>query len=228
MQTAKNAGRTIAALLLLQMPSAAIVNFVLFKSLFGPPGYLETASPNALEISFGVVLGFVMQSLAIGIALAALPVFRQYSQAMAFGLLALATVDMSVAMVEYIHVLSMVSLSQAYANTGAVNGELFKILGPAVASMRNWAHFTGLIIAGSVAFLLYGTLFRFALVPRVLAGFGMIAALLQMTSVGMPLFGHSVVFPMLAPLGLAHLALALWLIFKGLADHQPVAPDHRA
>lgn len=228
MQTAKNAGRTIAALLLLQMPSAAVVNFVLFKSLFGPPGYLETAWPNALEISFGVVLGIVMQSLAIGIALAALPVFRQYSQAMAFGLLALATVGMSVAMVEYIHVLSMVSLSQAYANTGAANGELFKTLGPAVASMRNWAHFTGLIIAGSVAFLLYGTLFRFALVPRVLAGFGMIAALLQMTSVGMPLFGHSVVFPMLAPLGLAHLALALWLIFKGLADRQPIAPELRA
>jgi hypothetical protein len=62
----------------------------------------------------------------------------------------------------------------------------------------------------------------------VLAGFGMIAAVLQMTSVGMPLFGHPVVFPMLAPLGLVHLALALWLIFKGLADATPAAAEVRA
>lgn len=227
MQTPKNAGRTIAVLLLLQMPSAAIVNFVLFKSLFGPPGYLETASAHPLEISLGVVLGLAMQTFGIGIALAALPVFRKYSEAMAFGLLALAAVGMSIAVVEYIHVLSMLSLSQAYANAGGANTELFKMLGPSVASMRNWAHFTGLIIAGSVAFLLYSTLFRFALVPRLLAGFGMIAALLQMTSVGMPLFGHSVVFPMLAPLGLAHLALAIWLLFKGLPDREAVAPERR-
>ena len=204
------------------------VNFVLFKSLFGPPGYLETASAHQLEISLGVLLGLVMQSLGVGIALAALPVFRRYSEAMAFGLLALAIVVMSVAVVEYIHVLSMLSFSQAYANAGGANAELFKTIGPEVASMRNWAHFTGLIMAGSVAFLLYATLFRFALVPRVLAGFGMIAAVLQMTSVGMPLFGHPVVFPMLAPLGLVHLALALWLIFKGLADATPAAAEVRA
>ena len=228
MQTPKNAGRTIAALLLLQMPSAAVVNFVLFKSLFGPPGYLESASAHSLEISLGVVLGLVMQALGAGIALAALPVFRRYSEAMAFGLLALAAVGMSIGVVEYIHVRSMLSLSQVYASAGGANAELFKLLGPAVASMRNWAHFTGLIIAGSVAFLLYGTLFRFALVPRLLAAFGMIAALLQMTSVGMPLFGFPVVFPMLAPLGLAHLALAVWLIFKGLPDREAIAADRRA
>ncbi|HEV7490958.1 MAG TPA: DUF4386 domain-containing protein [Rhodanobacteraceae bacterium] len=227
MQTARNAGRTIAALLLVQMPSAAVVNFVLFKSMFGPPGYLEAASAHALDIRLGVVLGLVMQSLGIGIALAALPVFRRYSEAMALGVLALTIVGMSVAIVEYIHVLSMLSFSQAYANAGGTNVELFKTMGPEVASMRNWAHFTGLIIAGSFAFLLYGTLFRFALVPRVLAGFGMIAAALQMTSVGMPLFGQSVVFPMIAPLGLAHLALALWLIFKGLADPKAASPDVR-
>lgn len=222
MQTVKNAGRTIAALLLLQMVCGALVNFGLFKSLFGPPGYLETASGDPVDISLGVLLGLVMQGFAIGIAIAALPVFRRYSEAMAMWLLALATVGMSIAAVEYIHVLSMLSLSQAYAKTGAANADLFKILGPAVASMRNWAHFTGLIVAGSVAFMLYGTLFRFALVPRVLAGFGMIAALLQMTSVGMPLFGHPVVFPMLAPLGLAHLGLALWLMIKGFADRQAI------
>ena len=34
-------------------------------------------------------------------------------------------------------------------------------------------------------------------------------------AVAMPVFGHDVVFPMLAPLGLSQLLLAVWLITKG-------------
>jgi hypothetical protein len=37
----------------------------------------------------------------------------------------------------------------------------------------------------------------------------------MVTAVAMPLFGHDVVFPMLAPLGLSQLILAVWLITKG-------------
>ncbi len=37
----------------------------------------------------------------------------------------------------------------------------------------------------------------------------------------MPLFGQPVVFPMIAPLGLAHIALVLWLLVKGFAEHEP-------
>jgi hypothetical protein len=62
----------------------------------------------------------------------------------------------------------------------------------------------------------YGVLFRFSLVPRALAAFGLAAVLLQITAVAMPLFGHAIVFPMLMPLGLVQLVLALWLIAKGL------------
>ena len=46
--------------------------------------------------------------------------------------------------------------------------------------------------------------------------------MLILTSVGMPPFGHDVVFPMPAPLGLSQLILALWLITKGFRD-QPAS-----
>lgn len=52
-------------------------------------------------------------------------------------------------------------------------------------------------------------------VPRALAGLGLVAMILQMTAVGMPLFGHDVIFPLLAPLGLCQLLLAVWLLSKG-------------
>jgi hypothetical protein len=222
MTTAKRAARTIAVLLLLQMAAGPIVNFALLQPVLAAPGFLENAATHSLQIAVAVVIGLAMVAAMVGIAITALPVFRPHSQAMAFWLLALAIVGLAVAAVENIGVLSMLSLSQAYAKADGANADLFKTLSVVVTAPRNWAHYTGLIISGSVAFVLYSTLCRFALVPRVLAGFGIIAALLEIIAVAMPIFGQRIIFPMIAPLGLAHLALAIWLIAKGFAEREPV------
>ena len=51
------------------------------------------------------------------------------------------------------------------------------------------------------------------------AGF-VLAALTQMIAVAKPLFGGWVIFPMLLPLGLANLALVVWLLWKGFRREQ--------
>ena len=219
MATSKRAARTIAVLLMLQMVCGPLVNFGLLRPMAGT-SFLANAAAQSPQIGLAVVIGLAMVAMSLGIAIVAFPVFRQYSQAMALWLLALAGVGFAVAVVEYIHVLSMLSLSQAYAKTGAADPAQFQTLGVAVAATRRWAHYMGLIFGGSVAFVLYGALYRFALVPRVLAAFGAIAALLEIIAVALPLFGHGIVFPMIAPLGLAHLALVFWLLTKGFAERQ--------
>lgn len=57
--------------------------------------------------------------------------------------------------------------------------------------------------------------------PRWLAGFGMLASLSQMIAVAKPLFGGWVVFPMLAPLGIANLLLVGWLLWIPNAGTTP-------
>ena len=227
MTTAKRAARTIAVLLLLQMAAGPIVNFVLLQPVLAAPGFLDNAATHSLQIAVAVVIGLATVAATVGIAIAALPVFRPHSQAMAYWLLALAIVGLAVAAVENVGVLSMLSLSQASARADGANADLFKTLGVVVTAPRNWAHYLGLIIGGSVAFVLYSTLFRFALVPRVLAGFGIVAALLEIIAVAMPIFGQRIIFPMIAPLGLAHLSLAIWLIAKGFAQREPVVSATR-
>jgi hypothetical protein len=54
-------------------------------------------------------------------------------------------------------------------------------------------------------------------VPRVLGVAGLLAAAMQIAGVAMPLFGRDVIFLLLAPMGLVQLALAVWLIAKGVA-----------
>jgi len=84
-----------------------------------------------------------------------------------------------------------------------------------VASARNAAHYINLIVGGLMLLVFHLALYRSALVPRVLAAFGIAAALLQMAAVAMPLFGREIVFLMLAPVGLVQLVLGLWLLARG-------------
>ena len=215
---ASGASRVIGLLLLAQMVAGPLVNFVLTAPLFGAPGFLVNAAPHSLQISLSVLLGIATGALLVGIAIAAFPVFRQYSQAMALWFVALAVVSLSVSIVENISVMSMLSLSEAYVRANGAERELFQALRIVVASARNWAHYVGLIVVGSTLFVLYAVLYRFALVPRALAAFGLAAVMLQLIAVAMPLFGQSIVFLLLAPLGVSQLALALWLIIKGFRD----------
>lgn len=227
MQTAKSIGRTMGVLVLAQSVAGAVMNFALMGPVVAAPGFLVNAAAHPLHVSLAVLLGLAAGALSVGIAIAAWPVFRRHSPAMALWFLALAVVGFSLAAFESISNLSLLSLSQAYASADAADADLFQGLRGVVASARNGAHYIGMIVAGSMVFVLYSVLYRFALVPRALAAFGLVAAMLQLAAVTMPVFGHRAVLLMIAPLGLSHLALTVWLMAKGFTERRPLAPTAR-
>jgi hypothetical protein len=226
MNTAKGVGRIIGVLFLLQLIGGALVNFVLMAPVFAAPGFLVNAAGHSLQVSLSVLLGLATGMLSVGIAITAFQLFRQYSYAMALWFVVLAVASFSLTAVENINVMSMLSLSEAYAKANVADRDLLQALRGVVASARNWTHYIGLIVAGSTLFVFYSVLLRFALVPRILAAFGLGAVVLQIIAVAMPLFGQSIVFLMLMPLGISQLVLVLWLIAKGLpgSEHERLSP----
>ena len=224
MEAAIRAGRIIGVLIIIQMVGGVMVNFVLEAPLFGTPGFLVNAASHSQQIGLAVVLGLILEASWVGIAITAFPVFYQRSRTMALWFFALAVVVLAVAVVENAAVMSMVSVSQAYAKASAAQREQLETVRVVVASARNWPHFLARIFDGLTLFVLYAVLYRFALIPRVLAGFGLIAVILQVAGVGMPLFGHDVIFPLLAPLGLSQLILAVWLLTKGFRGQPGLEP----
>ena len=215
MGAARRAGRIIGVLIIIQMVGGGIVNFTLEAPLFGAPGFLVNAASHSQQLGLAVLLGIVTEALWVGIAITAFPVFGRRNQTMALWFIALAVVVLAVAVAENAAVMSMVSLSEAYTKASAAEREQIQLFKIVAASARNWAHYMARIFDGGAIFVFYVALYRFVLVPRALAGFGLIAVTLMVTAVAMPLFGHDVVFPMLAPLGLSQLILAVWLITKG-------------
>ena len=61
--------------------------------------------------------------------------------------------------------------------------EQMALLRVIVTSARNWAHYIDLLLSGTTLFLMYPTLYRFRLVPRLLSTFGLAATLSQLAAV---------------------------------------------
>lgn len=223
MTAARKAGLTIAMMLLAQMIVSPIVNFALLQPIFKPPGFLVQSAAHANEISVAALLGIASGALSVGIAIAAWPVLRRHGEAMALWLFAIGVAAFVANIVEQTQTLSMLQLGKAFAAANGADGEVFRRIAAQVGSARYMAHLVGLVGGGALAFVLYLASFRFALVPRWLAGIGIVAALLEMGSVSLPFFGCDIVFPLLAPLGLCHLALVIWLFVRGFAEPAPAA-----
>lgn len=222
MTSARNAGRIIGLLLPVHLATGLIVPYVLLLPLTtAPAGFLETAAGMPIQVRLNVLLLFVGGAVPVGIAVAAWPVVRQHSYALGLWLLALAAVNLSLQVVENSHWLSMLSLSQAYAEAGAADAGRFQSLGIVVRSAWKWAHYSHILVVVGWLFTLYCLLFRCAMVPRALAAIGMVACVLQFTGITLPAFaGYGMPFPELfgMPLGLANLLLAVWLMAKGFNE----------
>jgi hypothetical protein len=183
-------------------------------------GFLANAAGIAFQIRVAVLLLFANSALTIGIAIAAFPVLRKYGYRMALWFLAVSVIWFAMQAVDNAHIMGMLSLSQQYADGGAANAELFQALGGAVRSTRRWVHYTELFVIDAWFFLFYGLLFRFTLVPRALAAFGLIMVIVHLIAIPLPMFmGYKSVMPMLgASLALSHLAVGIWLLVKGFTE----------
>jgi len=218
------AGRIVGALVLIQLIGAFVLNFVVEAPLFGEPGFLVSAAPHALQIGAGVLLALALAGTNVVLALTVFPLIERHSAALARALLVVSAVGVAAAVLEQVNVMSMVSLSQAYAKAAAAGPAGFEPLRGAVAAARNWAHFLGLLVHGALLFVFYAAALRFRLLPRVLAVYGLAAVAIQMVVVSRPLFGAGIVFPLLFLLFIAQVALLVRLLWKGFGSPAVRAP----
>jgi hypothetical protein len=222
--SAATAGRLVGVLLLVQGSMAPVVNFRLLRPLnTGGPGFLTDAALSAPAIRAAVLLGLVTGAITVAIAIVLWPLLGRGRSPLALWLLGSSLVGMTVLVAENVAILTMLSLSQSVAS-GVATRELAVASAIAVQGGRRWAHYIGLIIAGGTIFVFYLGMWRYALIPRALGLFGMLAALLHTSAVTMPLLGQPMVFSLLAPIGLSHLALAVVLLRRGFRDPSRALP----
>src|SRR5215468_8463220 len=183
MKSPSTTGQRLGALFLTHLVTGLLTPYILLHSLAAPTSFAETASINSFQVRLAVMLLFVGGALTIAIAVTAWPVFRVDAHALGMWVLALATVNFALQCIEIAGYMSMFSFSQAYSSGAFANTAVYEAVGVAVRSAWKWPHYTHLLVMVSWMFLLFLTLWRTALVPKVLAGLAMLTALMQITGI---------------------------------------------
>jgi hypothetical protein len=219
-QSAFTKGRTVGILLLLQLAAALTLPFILAKPInMGSPAFLIAVSEHSLQIRTAIFLSFVGAALTVYLGIVASQVFRIFSTSAALLFLVVCAVSCTLDIIHAGHIMSMLAISNEFVSSGSVEPGLYKVIGAAVASARRSAHASQLLAIGAWMFVFYITLFRFKLVPRILASLGFVGITLQFTGVTLMMFiGHNLISELARPLLPIQIIVAVWLIIKGFND----------
>lgn len=216
MTTTKSLGRLVGGLLILQL-SGFIVPFVLLHPM-NSAGFLSAAAPVSFQIKLAVFWLFANCALTVGISIAVLPLFKGSGERLVLLLLTVSAIMLVLQAVDNVHLMSMLSLSHRYLEATNQN-ELYHALAEFARSTRRWAHFPELIAIDVWIITLYAILFRSSIVPRLIAGIGLVTVAIHFVAIPLPLvLGFSGVTPLGALMGVWHLVLGGWLIARGFTE----------
>ena len=168
-----------------------------------------------------VLIAFVGSALTISLGITAFPVLRKYSASAALWFLVVCAISCALDAVHNGTVLSMITQSQQFVRGGA-DAEAYQIPAAAVAAARRSAHIVQLFGIGAWILVFYGALFRFSLIPRTLAGLGLLGIVLQFTGVTLMMhFGLGPIGEMAIPMLPIQIITAVWLMVKGFTEQLP-------
>ena len=214
MYSNQKAGRISGALLLFVFVSGVFI----FQFLQGPvlfsDEFLSTTSENSNQIIVSVLLSMLSGLATIVIATILLPIFKRHSSLLGYLYLASCIVSFIAIMLDNVSVISMLELSNEYVVSGGDSS--LNILETLVYQRHRWTHYFYLLLSCFPVFVLYYTLYRSKLVPRVISGFGIFAVALMFVEEVLSIFGQGISMDMLLPMALVQLALPIYLLIKGL------------
>lgn len=184
--------------------------------------YLETAYQNRTAAIVGMLVEFACVLAIPLIPVFLFPVLRKHNEALALGYFGFRFFEAILFVLVQITTLSLISVSQAYLNSGETDPAYFQDLGALLTAWNDWAFIFYVFIFSIGAMMLYTVLYQSKLVPRFLSIWGLIAAVMLLVGTAMELLGLLGGIPAgvreliyAAPIAVNEMVLALWLIIKG-------------
>jgi len=220
MTQSHNAGRWVGGAMLVTLVVELLSNFKLQSDLFSGGGFMVNAAMHPATIGSIVVLGILSGLLSAWVAAILWARCARRFPGLAGTYFALVIALFAASTMELSTFIAMRYLSELFVGAGADSSARFETAKAVIRGMRDGIHFTGKLLGGASVLAFFLLLFKARLAPRWLSSFGALAAISQMAGVALPLFGHQVVYAMIAPLGVAYLTMLIWLLVKGFA---PVA-----
>ena len=226
MQIQRSHGIFIGAFYIIAAVSSVIA-VLLYQPVLAPNWYLAVGNGQGRQVLFGVLNDLLLVASAIGTAVMFFPYLRKTSEHLALFHLAFRFMEAVVIMIGLVGILGLYSMSQAYATAQLSKTTELLATGVAFQSLHRWTFLVGPNLMLGINTTVYSyLLFKSRLVPRPLAVFGMVTAVLVLIAGLLDLFGivapDSAMKGLLAlPVGVYEISLAVHLIYKGLRRTHP-------
>ena len=202
-----------------------------YRPVLLSPDYLETAYPNRLIATLGILLEFACVLAIPLIPVFLFPILRKHNEAMALGYFGFRFLEAVLFVLIQINKLSLISVSQSYLNDGGTNASYFQNAGSTIMSWNFWSFSFYILFFTVGALMLYSTLYQSKLVPRWISAWGLIAAVILLAGIvaellellgGFPPGAKELIYA--APIAVNEMVLAVWLIVKGF-NPSALEPD---
>jgi Domain of unknown function (DUF4386) len=206
----------------------AIIVLFVGEALYSPildaaddPGAAHT---QRTRVVLGILIEFMAVPAVIMISATLFPILRRHAESLALAYVALRVLEGAILTLSYVAQLSRLRLSQSYLEDGQ-RDPVAEPLDDLLRSVDDWAGTTGLLYLVTFSLgslVLFTVLYRARLVPRPIAGWGLLAAvallagaILATLDLAGPLSGTGLQIAFAAPIAIAELMLAGRLIVRG-------------
>ena len=199
--------------------AASIPALFLLAPVLNNPDYIISSGADT-RVLFGGFLDLINALAGIGSAVALFSVVKRQHEGFALGFVTTRMFEAAIIVIGVVSILSVVTLRQNLAGTGADEASLVAV-GQSLVAVRDWTFLLGPGLMAALNAVLLGTLmYRSRLVPRIIPTLGLIGAPLLLTSVTAAFFGLNELtsvwhFIATAPIFVWELSLGIYLMVKG-------------
>ena len=184
------------------------------------PNYLAQISSNASQVNSGAFFQFLMTAAHVGMAITLYPILKKHNESLALGYVGSRLVAAAFNVIGVIILLLLLTLSREFVKTGDPVSSHFQIIGELLRMGRDLTNHAGVILVMSMGgLILYYLLYRANLVPRWLAGWGLVGTAVAIVAGCLFMFRSIDLMTsvyMDFPLALQEIVFAVWLIAKGV------------
>lgn len=203
----------VAGVLFITATAATIAAQTLLSPILETSDALDAVMARSMRLRFATLFEMINALASAGIAIALYPILRRHASGGAIGYVSIRAIEGCLGMIAAVNLISLTTLEPASAPAASSVALLM--------NAHHWMFLAVLIVFSLSTLILYPTLYRFRIVPSWLSLWGLIGGLLLIVSLGLVLFGvievHSTVDTALSiPIAINEMALALWLIIRGV------------
>lgn len=206
---------------------AGIASKVLTAPLLGDPAYLSRISANETPMLVAALLVLLMGFALAMVPVVLYPILRRHSEVLALGAVVFRGALEAMAYVVVVLIwLGMVLVGRELAEAGVAATSSLQRTGVILLGLQDWSSPIVSIVFSIGALMIYWVFFVSRLVPRWLSVWGLAGAALYLAVAVLTFVGVAGLAPLMAPLAVQEMVMAVWLILKGFDSAAMISSSH--